>query len=108
MQNTTSKRSGAYDEDKRKKVKHITKNLAVGTCTIQDGSSKRAVRNFHYSVGRFQNDVDEDKIKNFLSKKIGDQVTVEKLSLKHDHFRVFRISCCETNNALMIDPATWQ
>ena len=40
VQNTTSKRSGAYDEDKRKKVKHITKNLAVGTCTIIDGCSK--------------------------------------------------------------------
>ena len=65
------------------------------------------MRNFHYSVGRFESNVDENMIKTFLSNKIGGELTVEKYQLKHDYFRVFRISCPETNHLIMTDPTTW-
>ena len=102
----TAVRQGGTGNEETRKKKHIYKNLVIGT-NVNNGVIKRAARNYHYSVGRFESEVDANKIKNFLTGKINGEFSVEKIDLTHDKFRIFRISCFDTNNAVMIDPDTW-
>ena len=78
----------------------------IGT-GVEDSSVKRALRNFHYSVGKFDSAVDENQIKTFLSNKISGEMAVAELKLNHNKFKIFRISCLDTNNSVMVDPTTW-
>ena len=45
--------------------KHVFKNLVIST-GVENNTVKRALRNFHYSVGKFDIAVDENQIKNYL------------------------------------------
>ena len=101
------RKGNKVNNENQNKANRTNKSLVIGTSTDQNFMVKRALRNFHYSVGRFESNVDENMIKTFLSNKIGGELTVEKYQLKHDYFRVFRISCPETNHLIMTDPTTW-
>ena len=103
-----SEQSTKRDHIDTRKNKNRKPNIyIVGKATDGNGNIKTVARKFHYIIGRIAINTDPSLIKTFLADKIKSEIVIESIPLKHDYFKLLKLSVDETYDHVMRDPMTW-